>query len=147
MNKEKYIAATPIDVLPSPYGCSLFFETSEKIFAVNMDASKYDNLKSAIDGMSGERPTTFEFFREVLASMSCKVVRVDLYNEECGIYFARVNLAVKRGESTVISEIDARPSDAVALALRCCAPVYVDAEVLGRIEDTSRAYHKLKGDF
>ena len=45
-----------------------------------------------------------------------------------------------------IIEIDGRPSDTFAVALRVGAPIFVDAKVLGKLPDMSGALKKLRGD-
>ncbi len=144
MEDTDYISVVPLDVLPSPFGCSVFFKTPKKVFVVNMDSSKFDNIKLALDDIVCERPTTFEFMRSMLEAMHCDLVRVDFYGEQDGVFFTRVTLAIQSTFESKIAEIDSRPSDAIALALRCGASVYIDSKVLDKLEDVSQTYYKLK---
>ena len=144
MEDTDYISVVPLDVLPSPFGCSVFFKTPSKIFVVNMDSSKFDNIKWALDDICCDRPTTFEFIRSMLAGMHCDVVRVDFYNEEDSVFFTRITLAIQSVFESKIVEIDSRPSDAIPLALRCGSSIYIAPNVLSRLDDVSETYYKLK---
>lgn len=148
MDGNEYISAIPLDVLPSPVGCSMFFKTIDKIFAINMGSAKFESLKLALDMVDCDRPTTFEFMKNILDSMHCEFVRVDLYNELDGIFDCRATFAVgDHSGGKKIVEIDARPSDAIALALRFSTPIYIVASVLEKLEDMAAAYRKLRDEF
>ena len=145
MENKNYTSVVPLDVLPSSFGCSAFFKTPSKIFSVDMDFSKFDNLKLALNELACERPTTFEFFRHTLDALHCEVVRVDFYNEENGTFFVRVTISqpMSNGVNKIV-EIDCRPSDAIPLALRCSTPMYIENSVLERLEDVRSIYYNLK---
>ncbi|MHB8635476.1 MAG: bifunctional nuclease family protein [Fimbriimonadaceae bacterium] len=79
-----------------------------------------------LENSQPERPMTHDLIRNILDRFDATVERVvidDLWN---GIYYAK--LYVKRGK--VEFEIDARPSDAIALAVRFDAPVFVADGIL-----------------
>ena len=145
MENKNYTVVVPLDVLPSAFGCSAFFKTPSKIFSVDMDFSKFDNIKLALDEFVCERPTTFEFLKHTLDALHCELVRADFYNEDSGTFFIRLSLAqpMPDGVNKII-EIDCRPSDAIPLALRCSTPIYIENSVLDRLEDVREVYYSLK---
>ena len=144
MQDTDYISVVPLDILPSPYGCSVFFKTPKKVFVVNMDSTKFDNIKWALDDIVCERPTTFEFIRSMLEGMHCDLTRVDFYNEKNGVFYTRCTFAIQGTFESRIVEIDSRPSDAIPLALRCGTSIFIDAKVHQRLKDVSETYYKLK---
>lgn len=73
-----------------------------------------------------ERPLTHDLLSSIIAQTGYTVERVTITRLEDNTYFAEVSLA----NSTTATQIDARPSDAIALALRAGAPIYVNEEVL-----------------
>ncbi len=73
-----------------------------------------------------ERPLTHDLLSSVIAETGYAVERVTITRLEDNTYFAEVSLV----DSTAATEIDARPSDAIALALRAGAPIYVNEQVL-----------------
>ena len=72
------------------------------------------------------RPMTHDLLRNVLAELGTKVERIVINELKDNTFFARIHLA--RGESRW--SIDSRPSDAIALALRSRAEIFVEEEVL-----------------
>jgi len=73
-----------------------------------------------------ERPLTHDLLSSVISETGYTVERVTITKLENNTYFAEISLA----NSITATEIDARPSDAIALALRARAPIYVNEEVL-----------------
>ena len=83
-------------------------------------------ISLALESETPDRPFTHDLMKNILERLSTRVERVtidDLWQET---FYARITLDHK-GEYL---DIDARPSDAIALALRYKAPIYVAEEVL-----------------
>lgn len=81
-----------------------------------------------LQGTTSPRPLTHDLLKNVITELGAKIVSVvisDLIDE---IYYARIILDVE-GRHV---EIDSRPSDAIALAVRTKAPIYVEESVLER---------------
>ena len=81
-----------------------------------------------LQGTTSPRPLTHDLLKNVITELGAKIVSVvisDLIDE---IYYARIILDVE-GRHV---EIDSRPSDAIALAVRTKAPIYVEESVLDR---------------
>ncbi len=74
------------------------------------------------------RPLTFDFFARLLDAVGMKIDRVAVSALKGDTFFATV--ALHSGGQT--HEVDARPSDALNLALRVGAPIFVDADVMER---------------
>lgn len=72
------------------------------------------------------RPMTHDLLKNVLASLEARVERIVINDLRENTFFARIHLV--RGEAAL--EVDSRPSDAIALALRAQAEIYVEEEVL-----------------
>lgn len=72
------------------------------------------------------RPMTHDLMRNILESLSVSVQKIVVNDLRDNTYFATITLN-RNGESV---EVDSRPSDAIALALRAAAPIYVDEVVL-----------------
>jgi bifunctional DNase/RNase len=79
-----------------------------------------------LEGTRPDRPMTHDLLRNVLERLDIPVERIvidDLWNT---IYYAKVYL--RKGDEEI--EIDARPSDAIAIAVRFDAPIYVAEGIL-----------------
>jgi bifunctional DNase/RNase len=72
------------------------------------------------------RPMTHDLLKNVLAELGTRVERIVINDLKDNTFFARIHLS--RGE--VRYEIDSRPSDAIALALRSRSEIFVETEVL-----------------
>ena len=84
-------------------------------------------ISLALEGDAPDRPFTHDLIRLLLERLDATIERVvidDLWNET---FYAKIGL-VKPGGETM--DIDARPSDAIALALRVRAPIYMAETVL-----------------
>jgi len=79
-----------------------------------------------LENIEPPRPMTHDLLREVFSSVSAEVSYVVINELRDGTFFARVTFTHEGNES----ELDARPSDAVALAVRVEAPIYVTEAVL-----------------
>lgn len=78
-----------------------------------------------LQGVKPPRPMTHDLLRSVLNELAINVVRVIVTEVKDSTYYAEVHLA-NNGTSLVV---DSRPSDAIALALRAEAPIFVSDKV------------------
>ena len=81
-----------------------------------------------LDNLEVPRPLTHDLLKTVLDCMECRLKRI-VINELVESTFHALLVLEHDGTET---EIDARPSDAVALALRCASPIYVMSEIMER---------------
>lgn len=79
-----------------------------------------------IQGIKPSRPLTHDLLKAVIESLEAKVVKVVVNDLKEGTFYARVHL-IKGSEPF---EIDARPSDAIALAVRTKSPIYASEKVI-----------------
>ncbi len=73
-----------------------------------------------------DRPLTHDLVHAVVSSLGHRLERVEISKLEDEVFFAELSLV---GEDDIV-KIDSRPSDAIALALRSRAPIFVAEEVL-----------------
>ncbi|MFA9272723.1 MAG: bifunctional nuclease family protein, partial [Baekduiaceae bacterium] len=79
-----------------------------------------------LQGASTPRPMTHDLLVDVLGELEAKCTQVSVTELRDNTFFATITLTT----GSVDHNIDARPSDALALAVRAGAPIYVAAEVL-----------------
>ena len=72
------------------------------------------------------RPMTHDLFNEFLKAFDITVERIEIVDIRSNTFFANIYLS-REGQSFII---DARPSDAIAIALRAQAPIFVDEVVI-----------------
>ncbi len=83
------------------------------------------------EGIRPQRPMTHDLIRDLLAEFGANVEAAEITELRDTTYFARLILKTREGRSL---EIDSRPSDAIAVAIRTKSPIYVAKKVL---EDSS----------
>jgi len=79
-----------------------------------------------MEGVTTPRPMTHDLLKNVIEKIEGDVLRVVINALEENTFYAQIHLRVADRELLV----DSRPSDAIALALRTNAPVFVEEEVL-----------------
>jgi bifunctional DNase/RNase len=93
-------------------------------------------IAAALNGETPQRPMTHDLTRNILTRLGVSIDRVVIDDLWRGTFYAKIYLL--HGDEEI--EIDSRPSDAIALALRFRAPIYMAESVLeleGQYEDYS----------
>lgn len=81
-----------------------------------------------LQGVTPERPLTHDLLGSVITTLGARVDRIKIVSLADETFHARLVLVT----SDARHEVDARPSDAIALAVRLDVPIYASAEVLDR---------------
>ncbi len=132
--------------LPTNGGCAVFLGTEEKSFVIYVDQMVGAAIMMFMKGVPKERPQTHDLFGHVLTALGAKVQRVVVNDVDDGVYFGRLILSAENELSErKIVEIDARPSDCIALAVQAGAGIYVVEEVWEQVEDMSDVLEKVEG--
>jgi bifunctional DNase/RNase len=84
-------------------------------------------IASGLEGQQWERPMTHDLLGHVMAALGATLRQVLITDHRHDVYFAEMEL-IDRGGSPVT--VSARPSDAIALALRLNAPILVSNTLL-----------------
>ncbi len=79
-----------------------------------------------IEGIKPPRPLTHDLMKNLIDNLSAVVMEVIIDELKENTFYAKIILEI----SALTNEIDARPSDAIALAVRCQAPIYVAEAVM-----------------
>ncbi|MFH1453596.1 MAG: bifunctional nuclease family protein [Armatimonadota bacterium] len=80
----------------------------------------------ALEGTPVPRPLTHDLMRSIIDSVGAKVLRVVIADIQDNTFYAKI---VIESNSNII-EVDARPSDSIALSLRTNAPIYVSEKII-----------------
>lgn len=86
-----------------------------------------------LESIATPRPMTHDLIRNIIAEFGARVTRVVINDLRDSTFFAQIGLLA--GERVL--EIDARPSDAIAIALRTDAPIFVAQSVLDQAQTIS----------
>ncbi len=96
--------------------------------AIWIGIAEAQSIALSIESFASPRPNSHDLARSVIDGLRGKVERVVVTDVREGTYYA--TLALRAGDRRV--EIDARPSDAIAIALRAHAPIFVRDHLLER---------------
>lgn len=84
-------------------------------------------ISMGVEGSPQRRPMTHDLLLSVIEGLGAKVTNVVIQRVEGTTFFAQVRLVAESGEHV---SLDARPSDAIALAVRAHVPILADERVL-----------------
>jgi len=131
-------------VVPTNSGCAVFIGNEEKIFVIYVDPGVGSAISMFINGTAKERPLTHDLIGLILTSLGAKVERVIINDMQASTYFGRLILKAENEiQQLKVIELDARPSDCIALACQQRAPIFVSKSVWDQVEDMSDVLHKL----
>ena len=126
-------------------GCAVFLGNEDKVFVMFVDQSVGTAITMFMQGTQKERPLTHDLLANVLRALGAKIERVIVNDLKRGTYFARLVLSAENQlKEKKIIEIDARPSDCIAMATAQRAPIYVSLEVWDEVEDMTEALRKMQ---
>jgi bifunctional DNase/RNase len=103
-------------------------ERDHRVLPVFIAPGEAQSILMRLKGVESRRPLTHDLLLRFLGEFGAEVRRVviNALDEETDIFYATVLYAT----AGKIRDMDARPSDAVALALRCDAPIWVEESVM-----------------
>ncbi len=107
----------------------------ERSVPIFIGAAEAQAIAIQMQGVKVPRPLTHDLLKNVLDFLECRIKRIEVCDIVDGTYYGRLVLE-RDGEDM---EIDCRPSDAIALALRTSSPIFVHEKVMedaGRVLDT-----------
>jgi uncharacterized protein len=98
----------------------------ERVLPIWVGIFEANAIALQIENIATPRPMTHDLLRNIITDLDGHVDRVVVSDLKDNTFFAIIHLTVK-GEAVVV---DARPSDAIALALRTRAPILVEETVI-----------------
>jgi len=137
------LPATIKGVMPTSNGCAIFLGPEEKTFIIYVDPSIGNSISMIINEVKRERPMTHEFVGHIFTGFGIELQRVVINNVSENTFFARVILEMTNEVARKIVEIDARPSDSIALALYLKKPIFVHQAVLDSVEDVTELLERI----
>ena len=94
------------------------------------------SILTELENTELERPMTHDLIKDIVGVLGSSVKKVKLTSLEDSVFYASIDIVLPTGESV---EVDSRPSDAIALAMRCSVPILVNESIIAqsRIVDLS----------
>jgi len=125
-------------------GCAIFLGNQKKVFIILVDPGIGGAIIMSAVAARKERRLTHDLLASILQALGAKIERVTINDLKNGIYFARLVVNVQNELQQKVVEIDARPSDCIAMAIRQKAPIYVSLDVWSEVEDMTTELRRLQ---
>jgi hypothetical protein len=117
-----------ISFYPPSKGYAVLLKESlgNRYLPVIVGSFEAQSIALALEEVQMPRPMTHDLFCNILEELNIEIREVLISNLTDGTFFSKISMASESGSG----EVDSRPSDAIALALRVGAPIYVTEAVM-----------------
>ncbi|TAE46862.1 MAG: bifunctional nuclease family protein [Bacteroidetes bacterium] len=133
MNEKRELLVAALSLSESqPGNYALILEETEtrRRIPIIIGAAEAQAIAVAMEQMQPLRPLTHDLFKSTLEGLGATLQEVMIHAMTDGIFYSEIKLLRPGGE---ILALDARPSDAIALAVRMQAPIYTYEHVIGEV--------------
>jgi hypothetical protein len=104
-------------------------EGRHRLLPIYIGSPEATAIHYALEGVESPRPMTHDLFVQTLALLDARVERVVVTEMRDHTYYAELHLVTPAGPKVISS----RPSDAIALAVRCDAPLFASEELIDEV--------------
>ena len=132
-------------ILPANNSCALFVGNEKKVFVIQVEPQMGAVIGMFLRDTPKERPLTHDLINRVFLGFGISVERVIITDLKNSTYFARLILQQQNELHTErkIVELDARPSDCLALAAAQKKPIFVSTKLFEQVEDMSKVLEQM----
>lgn len=116
---------------------------SETILPIWVGAYEANAIALEIEKIASQRPLTHDLLKNFILQIGFKMSKVIISDLQNNTFYALIELINEKGETTVL---DARPSDAIALALRLDSAIFVEQNVFDMSSSSSEPETDSKTD-
>ena len=133
------------NVLAMDQGHAVFLGNDEKTFVIFVDESVGKAIAMSMRGRVQERPLTHDLIGHMMKAFGARIDRIIINSLDGGVYFARIIMSAENEvQHRKVVELDARPSDSIALAVANNSPIYVAREVWDEVDDVGDALEDIQ---
>jgi bifunctional DNase/RNase len=125
-------------ILPANSGCAIFLGNEQKVFVIQVEHNMGAVITMFMRQAPKERPLTHDLINTVFKGFNITVERAIITELKNSTYFARLILQQDNELGRKLVEVDARPSDCLALATAQKKPIYVTTSLFNQVEDMSK---------
>ena len=132
-------------ILPANNSCALFVGNDQKVFVIQVEPQMGAIIGMFLRDTPKERPLTHDLINRIFQGFGISVERVVITDLKSSTYFARLVLQQQNELQTErkIVELDARPSDCLAIAAAQKKPIFVTTRLFEQVEDMSAVLNKI----
>ena len=125
-------------ILPANSGCAIFVGNDQKVFVIQVEHNMGAIIGMFMRDTPKERPLTHDLMNNIFKGFNITVERAVITELKNSTYYARLILKQQNELGTKLVEIDARPSDCLAIATAQKRPIFVAAALFNQVEDMSK---------
>ncbi len=125
-------------ILPANSGCAIFVGNDEKVFVIQVEHNMGAVIGMFLRDTPKERPLTHDLIASIFKGFNVTVERAIITDIKNATYYARLILQQENELGRKIVEIDARPSDCLALVAAQKRPLFVSTSLFNQVEDMSK---------
>ena len=145
MTESRFVEIEIKAVIPTSGGFAVFVGNDDKVFVIYVDQVVGAAITMFQKNIPKERPQTHDLLANILLALGAKVDRVIINDLKDRVYFARLIIHAENEISErKIIEIDARPSDSIAIATQQQAPIYISSKIWQEVEDMSEVLRQIE---
>lgn len=133
------IPVTIRGLVPTPTGMGVFLGHASKTIAIFVDQSVGMAISLSLRKIKPPRPLTHDLVASIFAGLGVRVLKVVINDLKDDTFFARLFLVQENELGKSMMEIDARPSDSIAIAVQHQAPIRVARHVWDHAQDMTWA--------
>lgn len=139
------VRVEPVALLPTQAGCAVFLGDGSKTIVFYIDPGIGASINASLSGDAPQRPLTHDLFLLTLKTFGAEVSRAVVVRMEQEVYYARLIIEAKNEiMERKIVELDARPSDCLAMVVRCGAPLYFVKELWDSLPDMTNVLTEMR---
>lgn len=127
-------------VVPLDGAFAVFLGNEEKTMVIYVDEPVGTAIAMSMRGVVKDRPLTHDLMGHMLRAFGAKVERVVINHMDNSVYHARLILSAENElHHRKVVELDARPSDSIALAVAQSAPIFISQPVWQAADDNTES--------
>ena len=130
-------------IVPAASGCAIFVGNQQKVFVIQVEHNMGAIIGMFMRDTPKERPLTHDLIANFFKGFNITVERVVITELKNSTYFARLILQQQNELGRKIVELDARPSDCIAIATSQKKPLYVSHSLFEQVEDMSEVLQRI----
>jgi bifunctional DNase/RNase len=130
-------------ILPANSGCAIFVGNNKKVFVIQVEHNMGAIIGMFLRDTPKERPLTHDLMNNIFKGFDVTIERVIITELKNSTYYARLILQQENELGRKIVEIDARPSDCLALATAQKRPIFVSSPLFEQVEDMTEVLDRI----
>ena len=139
MLKEMKVAGITVDPFTNTPIVLLKDLEEKDVLPIWIGLLEASSIATALENINTPRPMTHDLLKNILDNLGVKVLKIEVNDLKDNTYYALIHFDVNKKRLVM----DSRPSDAIAIALRTAAPIFVEEAV---IKKSAKVDLATKGD-